>query len=68
MGAIAFHLLLRRDGAEDDLGKLATLEGTVGDSSVTNQLGEVRFARRVSAYPTTSRGCFIMAMEKWVRS
>ena len=33
MGAVAFDLLVRGDGAEDDFGEFTRVEGPVGDSA-----------------------------------
>lgn len=38
MGAIAFDLLVRRDGAEDDFSELATAERAVGYTSIDIKL------------------------------
>lgn len=33
MCSVTFDLLIRRDGAKDDFGELALVEGTVGDAT-----------------------------------
>jgi hypothetical protein len=67
VGAVAFYLLVRGDGAEYNFGKLALVEGAVGYASVCCQQSGRRWDNWVS-YPTTSSGCFTMAMLRCVRS
>jgi hypothetical protein len=67
MGTVAFDLLVRGDGAEDNFGELALVEGAVCDATAPVSLVVLVHASR-DAYPTTSSGFFTMAMLRCVRS
>jgi hypothetical protein len=41
MGAVAFDLLIRGNGAEDDFGELASFKGTVRDASLIPVISEL---------------------------
>lgn len=71
MRAVALDLLVRRDGAEDDLGELSSWEGLIGDATAAvHQSAEESISgeRDNAAYPTTSSGFFTIAMDRCVRS
>ena len=68
VGAIAFDLLVRGDGAEDDFSELSTFERAVCDAADVREPEKSSIEFGPLTYPTTSSGFFTIAMDKCVRS